>query len=73
MSKDILNAATALGPTCKERRTLRGGKKLEHKKCFKESIKKWSTALGNFCIRETNQGNHTKNSTFPHYAVLFLF
>jgi len=78
MPNDILNAATALGPTRKESRTLRKKKQtknLKHKECFKENINfnKWSTALGNICIRKTNQATTKKNSAFPHYAVLFLF
>lgn len=74
MPKDTPNAATALGPTGKERRTLRGEKnKLEHKKCFKENTKKWSTALGNICIRKPSKATTKKTSNFPHYAVLILF
>lgn len=69
MSKDILNAATALRPTCKERRTLRGEKK--HKKCFKESIKKWSTALGNFCVRDKSRQPQKKILPFPIMQCCF--
>lgn len=57
MPNDILDTATALRPTRKERRTLR---KKNNKNCFKENINKWSTALGNTCIRKTNQATTEK-------------
>lgn len=73
MPDDILNAATALGPTCKERKTLRKKKpktrNLKHKKYFKEKI----LTSGLYLYKKNKSGNHEKKFYLsPLCSVVFI-